>query len=790
VPCTPDIAVPDRPGVPAPETRPGDDLGQREERLRFALQASGTGWWDHDLLTGRVVWPEGTERLFGVPPGWFDGRYETFAGLLHPEDRPAVSAAVADSIARVGDYEVEFRAVAPDGGVRHIHARGHVIPDATGRPVRLVGVGWDVTRRRRAEEARLAAEERYRAFVANSSEGIWRFDLTPPIPVDLPAEEQVARLFRDGVLVECNDQAARVYGLDSADTLIGARVRDLLLEDDPVNREVLLRFVREGYAVRDVESRERGPDGRDLWLLNSYRGVIEGRALVRVWGTQRDVTAVKASENRYRRLIEHALAVFYETEPGAPERLAFVSPQVEALSGHGPEAFLADPGLWRGLVHPDDRSRVGAALGAAVAAREAFLAEYRIVAADGRVLWVRDEALWDGRRDVLQGFLVDVTDRRLAEEQVRESDERFRYAIEAAGLVVWDHDLVSGRTVRSENSARVLGVQNEGLDALLARVHPDDKEAFCRAVADPERGDGERSLEYRIVRDDGEIRWIADRGRFIPGRDGRPRRMLGVAVDVTQRRRFEEALARQARELTERSRDLERSNAELERFAYVASHDLQEPLRVVRTFAQLLAARYRGRLDPDADEFLDFVQSGARRMSDMIHDLLELSRVGSAPLVRREASLDDLVDRVVSDLSARIVAERAEITRDGLPRVLADARQVERLYANLIGNALKFRSDRPCLVHLGAERRDGTWVFSVEDNGIGVAPADRERIFDVFLRAHGSDRYPGTGIGLAICKRIVERHGGRIWAEPRPSGGTVFRFTLGETSPPESSSGG
>jgi light-regulated signal transduction histidine kinase (bacteriophytochrome) len=225
--------------------------------------------------------------------------------------------------------------------------------------------------------------------------------------------------------------------------------------------------------------------------------------------------------------------------------------------------------------------------------------------------------------------------------------------------------------------------------------------------------------------------------------------------------------------------DLARSNAELEQFAYVASHDLQEPLRMVASYTQLLARRYQGKLDQDADEFIGFAVDGARRMQELINDLLTYSRVGTRLLEVRTVDCGQLVDQVVVDLAAAIADRQASVTRDHLPLVLADPTQLRQLFQNLIANGIKFhRPGALPRVHVSASLNGEGWTFSISDNGIGIEPQYFERIFVLFQRLHGRDEYPGTGIGLALCKKIVERHGGHMRVDSTPAQGTTFRFTL------------
>jgi PAS domain S-box-containing protein len=248
--------------------------------------------------------------------------------------------------------------------------------------------------------------------------------------------------------------------------------------------------------------------------------------------------------------------------------------------------------------------------------------------------------------------------------------------------------------------------------------------------------------------------------------------IIGNIRDATARKVADEHLRAVAA-------DLARSNAELEHFAYVASHDLQEPLRMVASYTQLLARRYKGKLDEDADEFIGFAVDGARRMQELINDLLTYSRAGTQPLQLQPVDTLLLVDQVVNDLAAAIRDSNASVTHDNLPIVQGDPTQLRQLFQNLLANGIKFhRPAEAPRVHVSATLEHGPWTFSVSDNGIGIEPRYLERIFVLFRRLHTRADYPGTGIGLAICKKIVERHGGQIRVESAPGRGTTFWFTL------------
>lgn len=244
-----------------------------------------------------------------------------------------------------------------------------------------------------------------------------------------------------------------------------------------------------------------------------------------------------------------------------------------------------------------------------------------------------------------------------------------------------------------------------------------------------------------------------------------------MSRDITERKRFEETLAKKADELA-------RSNADLEQFAYIASHDLQEPLRMIAGFTELLARRYQGKLGEDADEFISYVVSGTNHMKDLINALLDYSRVGTkgkpfAPVDCRAAC-----DHAMGHLALAIAEHGAAIEVGPLPIVMGDEIQVIQLFQNLIGNAVKFHGPEPPRVAVSAQKHNGEWIFAVRDNGIGIDPRYFDRIFTIFQQVHGKKEYPGTGIGLAVCKKIVERHGGRMWVESEDGKGTTFFFTL------------
>ncbi len=255
-----------------------------------------------------------------------------------------------------------------------------------------------------------------------------------------------------------------------------------------------------------------------------------------------------------------------------------------------------------------------------------------------------------------------------------------------------------------------------------------------------------------------------------------------IARDITERKKNEEELRIYREHLEdlvkERTIELERSNKELEQFAYIASHDLQEPLRMVVSYIQLIEKRFKDSFNAEAREFMWFAVDGAKRMQQLINDLLTYSRVTTRGKPLTRVSCETVLENALRNLAVAVEECHGAVTHDALPDVFGDDTQLAQLFQNLIGNGLKFHGDNPPAVHVSCAREGNAWVFSVRDNGIGIDPQYNETIFLIFRRLHGRDEYPGTGIGLAVCKKVVERHGGRIWVESALKKGSTFYFTL------------
>ena len=356
--------------------------------------------------------------------------------------------------------------------------------------------------------------------------------------------------------------------------------------------------------------------------------------------------------------------------------------------------------------------------------------------------------------------------RKQAAEALRESEERFRAMANASPVLIWQTDAQSDCTYLSKGWLDLTGktLAQELGRGWLESVHPDDRaqsmDTYLKAF------DARRpfTMEFRLRRADGQYRWLLNNGvpRFTDS--GEFLGYIGSSVDISERKNMEDALRM--------------ANRDLEQFAYAVSHDLQEPLRNLTNFTQLLSTMYHQHVDADADEVFGYIVDGAARMNSLLKDLLAYTHItGERDDTTVRTDCGRVMKEVLKNLSSAIEESQAQITYDPLPAVVASPVHLLQLFQNLVGNAIKYRGEAVPVIHVSAVAEGGKWVFSVKDNGIGIEPQHTTRIFGLFKRLHGRDRYSGTGLGLAICQKIVERYGGRIWVESEVGKGSTFLFT-------------
>ena len=550
-----------------------------------------------------------------------------------------------------------------------------------------------------------------------------------------------------------------------------------------------------------VEYRLRRADGAYRWQLAQalpQRGA-DGAA-VRWYGTVTDIDdqkrlqgELRAVSDRFRTLTEAIPQMVWNAD--ADGRVSYVNSRWQAYTGLSQAE--SGSGWWRKLGHPADVPAADAAWASAANTEAAPIRqELRLRrAVDGVYRWFSMDVVPlrrpDGSLDQWIGSLSDIHDLKTADEAIRASEAKFRQLVEAVPNLVWVTD-ADGRVVQLNRQwATYTGRSLDSLlgDGWAGLLHPDDAAGMAAGWQAAVRHRASYTGEFRFRTADGSYRWQLARGLPVAGADGRLSQWFGTTTDIDNQKRAAELLEVQVKE---RTAELARSNGELEKFAYVASHDLQEPLRKVQAFGDRLASKFAPGLGPDGKDYIERMQSSAARMQTLIQDLLAYSRVAAKPRAFGPVPLAPLVAGVLSDLEALTSRTQAVVRVGDLPTVQGDPGQLRQLFQNLIANACKFHQpDRPPTVTLTAERLEALpphvdpppglrsgWRLAVSDDGIGFEQQYADKIFEVFQRLHGRGTYEGTGIGLAICRKIVERHGGIITARGRPGEGAAFAVDL------------
>jgi len=704
-------------------------LRESEERFKLAAQNVSDVIWQWNIPTGELSWHGRIDELLGYDSGEFPRTIEAWEEVIHPNDRDRVLAALDGHLKQGRPYREEYRVLRRDGTVAYWLDCGITQRDDAGRPDQMIGSISDITGRKQAEEALRESEHRVRAKL-------------------------------DSILTPEGD----IGTLDLADMIDVAGIQALVND--------FYRLARVPMSIIDLQGKILVGVGWQTICTKFHRAHAETCRYCIESDTQLSAGLAPGEVKLYRcknHMWDIATPIF--------------------IGGKHVGNVLSGQFLFEG--EPVDYERFRAQ------ARRCGFDEAQYIAALEAVPRLTHEAVDTGMAfftklahmlsqlsysNIQMARLLSEHD-RLA-DSLRGNEDRLKRAQAIAHLGSWELDLGTNELTWSDEVYRIFGLEPQEFGAtygaFLERVHPEDRDAVNAAyLGSLQEGLDTYEIEHRVVRKNtGEIRYVHEKCEHFRDATGTIVRSAGMVHDITERRRAEEALRQANERLREQAEELAATNKDLEQFAYIASHDLQEPLRAVSGFVTLLQQRYRGRLDEKADSYIHAAVEGASRMQALISGLLEYSRVGTRGNAPAPSQAGRALKEAMKNLQTLIQESGAVITSDALPVVSVDVIQLTHLFQNLIANAIKFRSERTPEIQVGSRHEDGSWRFWVRDNGIGIEPQYGQRIFLLFQRLHTRAQYPGTGIGLSICKRIVERHGGRIWVESQPGRGSTFYFTL------------
>lgn len=749
---------------------------ESEEQLKLALEGAGAGMWIRDPDGGWIATPQ-LNVLFGRSEDAPSLREEEFPDLIHPDDLPDLRNVWRDAIHKGSRFEQEYRIIWQDGSVHWLASKGRVCLEC-GIP-RFIGMTYDITERKRVEDTLIENEEELQNLIESSGDGIIITD-------------------NEGRITRWNKGAEVITGLAARDVtgvpaweIQSRSVDEEWVGSDPYTWyrtmwDQLLHDATDPHFNHLFVGQIRTPEG-DVKYVQQRVFRIPSRRGFRIGAIIRDITeqklieeSLKESEEKFRKLIQSThdgiilnddTGVILEWNAGMEEIFSISREDAigrtlpEIASRFAPEEKKAEE--WVGSIIEEMNRK------ATTSSKNPSI-ELSVLRPDGTNRFIEAKNFhFTAHGRTFHGAVVrDITERKRIVEAVLENEEKYRTLVEMSPDIIVIHQ--NGKIVYANPAiAKLLTTATPedliGMD-VFKLIHPDFHTVVQQNIENDLEGKLTPTTEVRIVRGDGTLVTFEGRGRRILYK-GNPAIQV-VLRDVTERKAAE-------LQLREYAENLERSNEDLELFASIATHDLQEPIRGIVSYSELLLSQCREGQSPQTEQYLKIIESAGLRMNTLVSDLREYSRVRSQATPFVPVDMGTILSNALNNLQLAIHETRASITYDQLPVVLADGTQMTQVFQNILNNAMKFRREGVVPdIQISVAPSDGMWQVAIRDNGIGIPQEYYSKIFVLFERLHRRDAYPGTGLGLALCKRIIERHGGRIWVESEVGAGSTFFFTV------------
>lgn len=740
-----------------------NDLQKSNERFELIARATNDAIWDHDFTNNETVGNENLYSLYGFTPGEDKINFETFLSHIHPDEAQMVIKGM-DKAIKEKRFSIaeEFRFKTSDGSYRHFYDRAFVKYDENGTPVRMLGVMQDITRQIKDAQKLLKEKE-----------------LSDTIINSLPA---VFFLFNiNGKFLRWNKNVEIISGYSSEEI---SNLNPMNFVDEGERAQVIEKISNVFESGLDnVEANVVLKNGQKIpYYFSGMMIDYEGEICLMGFGIDfsdkvKAEKLLKESEQKFRSLVEHASdGVTILSATGNP---MYVSPSLERILGYT-EAEMKAMNV-SDLTHPDDAEAIANTYNRVMSNPGVPIKGHnsRIRHKDGSWRWFEDTITNMLHIPSINGIvenLRDVTEKLEIEKRIRTEKELSDSIINSLPGIFYLYDK-NGNFIRwNKNFEIVTGYTSEE----IRQLHPLN---FYKSDL-MQTGAGSAEPKFLNQAAGVELQLLTKSGKKVPfyinlmsiDYEGVPC-IMGMGIDVTDRKKIEQQLLVSNQRLERKATELKDSFAELERFAYIVSHDLQEPLRMISSFLKLLDQKYKPLLDDKGATYIHFAVDGAERMKQLIMDLLEYSRTGTNKDIAADADMNAVLADVQNVLGSPIREQNAVIEFSQLPVLFNTSRiMMFQLMQNLLGNALKYRGEKNPVIKIDVKEDEKQWQFSVEDNGID--PKFSEKIFVIFQRLHNKEEFSGTGIGLAICKKIVDKLGGKIWVEPAPETGSIFYFTV------------
>ncbi len=754
------------------------ELLQREadtrQKLELAMKGARIGTYEWDIVRNVHIWSEETERFFGYAPGEFPGTMEAVISRVHPDDRNVFATVEQMFTRKQEDHEFQYRALRPDGSVLWLVVRGRAFYGNSGEPIRILGVVVDITALKQAEESLRESEERFRATFDNAGVGV---SIATP----------------DGHFARVNTRYTAMLGY-SHDEILAKTIKEITVPEDwPANAELLDKLSAGEIPWFHLEKRIRCKEGRIIWVnvtVSSVRDPATNQPAFFI-SVVEDITSRKRAEDEIRETREKLQLAIEASDLGIwdwkiPTNELVWSSRCRELFGFSADQAVSYD-MFLNAVHPSDRERVVEAIERALRESTKYEVEMRVNRDDQPVRWLlangRSFRNAAGEPVRMSGTVQDITDRKQAQQALQDREGHLRVLTEKMPAVPWSANAEGGIDYFTDKWIEWTGLPRDEAygTGWMKVVHPDDLPQMAAAWENAIHHGAPYDVVHRIRQRDGNYRW--SRSRALPqlDKEGRIVRWHGITDDIHEWKmaqlEVEELNEHLEQKVRERTAKLQGAVAELEHFSYTITHDMRAPLRAMRAFAEILLEEVPDKLDSEHKEYLDRIISSSQRMDNLIEDALNYSKIAREQFVLMPVDIDSLL-RDITKTYPMFHPPQAEVSIIGrLPRVLATEAGMTQCFSNLLSNAVKFvKAGETPRVKVWAEVQGQFAKIWFEDNGIGIAPEYHEKIFGMFHKLNHD--YDGTGIGLALVRKVVERMCGKIGVESQPGQGSRFWLHL------------